>query len=234
MIVSPIHPRNHARMNPAGVFVLSRLRHIRDQRGLHHISQRTNHGDAPRSVPVAIKLHLILVRTHTIILWFAIIEEGCSTLATFDVRLCEQHKHILCRLNQHREAPTSVVVLHDLGTTKAAHRLHLTSRRQREEALIAIAPLLYPAFHTLRNRVNRLFTFQLFVLQARQLIAERHTIVIETEYQQHRLSILVGILTHILIRNVAGMKPFALFHLVVSLDLATLHHSLKSESLTYR
>ena len=233
MIICPIHPRHHTRLNPAGISQFARFRHIRDQCRLHHICQRANHGNTPRSVPFTIKSHLVLIGANTIVFRLAIVVEGSSTLATLKVRLGKQHIHILCRLNQHRETPTGVEGIHDLRTTKATQCLHFTCRRHWEKALIAIAPLLYPAACTLWNGVNRLLTLQLFAFQSRQLIAECHTIVVKTEHQLHRLAILVGILTHILIRHILRMESLTLLHQVVSLHLSTLHNTLKSKILPH-
>ena len=75
MIICPIHPRHNTRLNPAGISQFARFRHIRDQCRLHHICQRANHGNTPRSVPVTIKSHLVLIGANTIVFPLAIIVE---------------------------------------------------------------------------------------------------------------------------------------------------------------
>ena len=61
MIIGPIDPRHHARMNPTGIVQLTRLADISYQRGLHNVCQTANDDHTPRGVPGACELQVVLI-----------------------------------------------------------------------------------------------------------------------------------------------------------------------------
>ena len=106
MIISPIDPRYHTRMNPTGILQLAWLGDIGNQCRLYNIGQFSNNHHTPGTVPAATDLQLILIRGHPIEFPFVI--KARSTLSALDIRLRNQCKHILCGFEERRIAPTDV------------------------------------------------------------------------------------------------------------------------------
>ena len=150
---------------------------------------------------------IALSRSHTVVLP-VIIETG-STLPAPDIRLREQHKRAVNGFEQGWESPAVVVALCRLrNAAKRRNGLHLVGRREREESLVGIRPLLHPPAGALGNPVGQKF------LRA-TLIAESHAIVEHTKDQllpaTYTIAVLIGL--------VLTMATLARYHIITDMKM---------------
>ena len=160
MIIGPINPRHRTRLNPTGIRNLARFAHIGHQRGFRHIFQASDDSQSPSP-------HQTSPRRGGFLFSppygggaggeaLPITHKTGSTLSAPDIRLREQYESAAHGFEQGRESPAVVVALCRLrNAAKRRNGLHLVGRREREESLVGIRPLLHPPAGALGNPVGQ-------------------------------------------------------------------------------
>ena len=100
--------------------------------------------------------------------------------------------------------------------------LPFPTRGQREEAFVAIRPLLEPTFRALRNAEGGLFVLELLLVQARQLITESDAIVINTHHKTQRTAVSILILEDRLVATIGAVQALTSQHLIIGLHFLRL------------
>ena len=146
VIVGPVNPRNHARLNPRNIVKLAVGGHIGNQCRFHNISKIANNSHAPRRQVRASDFGLVLIGADVENLNVtAIVPKARRAVVGIHVRLAQKHVNIASRLNQSGIRPTTAPAVFHESARKTEHGLLLCGGVGREESLVRLAPLHKPA-----------------------------------------------------------------------------------------
>ncbi len=171
MIVSPVYPAYASRMNPRSIFQATRRTDIRHQGRCHQVLFLPDDDYSPRRIPSSRIMLSILVQGHMIILWILFILQGRNTIVSLYARLGNQGKHIIL-LQQARIPPMLL--------SSFSRYTHW------EKVFIRFIPVLEPPASALGDMISSQVLSNGSMLQAFQLIAECHTIIIEANPHAHQ------------------------------------------------
>ena len=202
VVVGPVDPRHHARVNPVGIVQFAEFAEVGDQGRFHHFGQRADDDHAPGRM-VGNLAFVGLVRHHAED--FAVVVQAGRALSLFHVGFGDQREEAVDRLRQQRIAP---VVAEAFGRARnGAERVNgrdFCGRGQREEPFIGVRPLLHPALRPLRDDIGRRFC-----ARQRFYVTESDAVVVEPQFEGSEL-VFIGLIPALL--PLAGKHPVAVLH----------------------